>query len=175
MSECLHFEDLHVGDRWLSRARTITETDIVSFAALTGDFDPLHVDHEYARRSPFGRPIAHGLLGLSFLAGLSSNAPAVRTSALLLIRDWEFLQPAFVGDTVHVVTEVTGLQLTSRRHGRVTWVRQLVNQKGDVVQKGVLETLVQTRAGDASRRDDSASTTLPLPPHSRTQPVTPDR
>ena len=151
MTAPLTFEELQIGDCWRSRGRTITETDVVNFANLTGDYDPLHVDHHYASRTPFGRPVAHGLLGMSLLAGLSSNCPAVHTDAFLAVRQWEFLLPAFIGDTVYAVTQVVDLQCTSRRHGRVTWVRQLINQKDDVVQRGVFETLVATSLGALSQ------------------------
>ena len=140
--EPLFLDDLTVGDCWTSRARTITETDIVNFACLTGDFDPLHVDHEHAGRSHFGRPVAHGLLGLSFLAGLSSNAPAVHSVAFVSIREWEFHQPVFVGNTVHVVTEVLSVGRQNGRRGHVTWSRKLINQDGTVVQSGTFETIV---------------------------------
>lgn len=156
MSEPLHFEELRVGDCWRSRARTITETDIVNFAGITGDFDPLHVDHEAAAASPFGRPIAHGLLGLSFVAGLSSYYPSVQTAAFIAIRNWEFMLPLFVGDTVHVVNSIIEIEASGRRHGRVVWERRLVNQKDEVVQKGTLETLVATRKGRLRRRDEAA-------------------
>jgi len=162
MGESLNFEQLQVGDRWESLARTITETDVVQFAGLTGDYDPLHVDHEFARQSPFGKPIAHGLLGLSMLAGLSSNCPSVRTAAFLCIRDWEFVRPAFIGDTVHVITEVIELHRSGRRHGRVVWQRQLLNQSGEIVQCGVFETLVSA-AKTAKRRPDPPNLATPTP------------
>ena len=142
MSDALYFDDLSVGDRWESRARTITDADVTNFAGLSGDFDPLHVDHEFAKQSHFGRPVAHGLLGLAFLAGLSSTCPTVRTDAFTAIRDWEFRLPVFPGDTVHVDTVVLELSVTSRRRGRVLWQRSLVNQNGEVVQAGVFETVV---------------------------------
>lgn len=159
--ELLSFEQLRIGDRWQSRARTITESDVVHFAGLTGDYDPLHVDHEFARQSPFGKPIAHGLLGLSILAGLSSNCPAVRTAAFLGIREWEFVRPTYIGDTVHAITEVVDLQRSGRRRGRVIWRRQLLNQSGDVVQSGILETLVN--AADTSNRRDAPTPAAPAP------------
>ena len=147
MSEILCFDDLRKSDRWTSPARTITEADIVNFACHTGDFDPLHVDHEFAKQSMYRRPIAHGLLGLSFLAGLSSRSPAMCNLAFVGIRDWHFLRPLYVGDTVSVVTVVEELQPQGRRSGRVLWRRQLLNQDNAVVQEGILETLVATRAG----------------------------
>src|SRR5207249_9745743 len=75
----LGFHDLAPGDAWESPGRTVTEADVVAFAGLSGDFNPIHVDHEAARRGPFGRPLAHGLLGLAMASGLASHAPAVAT------------------------------------------------------------------------------------------------
>ena len=160
MSEILCFEDLRKGDRWTSPARTITEADIVNFACHTGDFDPLHVDHEFAKQSMCRRPIAHGLLGLSFLAGLSSRSPAMCNLAFVGIRDWHFVRPLYVGDTVSVVTVVEELQPQGRRSGRVLWRRQLLNQDNAVVQEGILETLVATRAGQI-RLDSSEKKQAP--------------
>ena len=145
MNEPLHFEDLQIGDNWTSRSRTITETDVVNFAGLSGDYDPLHMDHEYAQQTPFGKPIAHGLLGLAWVAGLSSQAPAVNTLAFVALKDWRFLAPAYIGDTVHAVTEVSELHPNGRRSGRVIWRRKLINSRGDVLQAGMFETLVNLK------------------------------
>lgn len=147
----LHFEELQVGNSWKSHARTITETDVVNFACLTGDFDPLHVDHESAAKTPFGRPVAHGLLGLAYLAGLGTNAPNVHTVAFLGIEAWRFQKPIFVGDTIHVVTRVDAVAPFGRRSGRVTWHRELVNQDGEVVQSGTFETAVATEVCEPLR------------------------
>lgn len=156
MSGVLHFDELTVGDCWTSRSRTITETDVVNFAGMTGDYDPLHVDHEFAASSPFGRPIAHGLLGLSFVAGLCSQSPAVNTLAFVSIRQWEFLAPAYIGDTVHATTEVIGKEDNGRRTGRVIWQRRLINQNGEVIQAGILETLVAHRERKRIRPEQDA-------------------
>ena len=151
----LFFEDLKIGDHWESRARTVTESDIVNFACITGDFDPLHVDHEFAKQGPFRKPIAHGLLGISLVAGLGSNFPAVNTLAFIAVRGWAFLRPIYVGETVHVVNEVESLQPKGRRGGQVIWKRQLLNHAGEVLQSGQFETLVARRptkgpGGDAA-------------------------
>jgi acyl dehydratase len=144
--EPLYFNDVEVGDSWKSAARTVTETDVVNFAGMTGDYNPLHVDHEHARTTPFRKPIAHGLLGLSLVAGLGSHSPYMRTAALVRIRDWSFLKPIYIGDTVHVRTELLAKELQGRgRRGLIAWKRQLVNQAGQVVQEGITETLVETR------------------------------
>ena len=75
----LYMDDVDAGQTWSSPARTITEADIVNFAGISGDFNPIHVDHEYARSTPFAKPIAHGLLVVSIASGLSLNSPPVRT------------------------------------------------------------------------------------------------
>jgi acyl dehydratase len=146
----LYFDDIAIGDSWESPARTVTEADVVNFAGITGDYNPLHVDHEFVKHTPFGRPIAHGLLGLSFSAGLGSHCPWVRTAAFVRICEWKFLKPIHIGDTIRVRTEVISKEVKGRgRRGSVMWKRQLVNQSGDVVQEGITETLVEVhRAND---------------------------
>ena len=143
MDAALAFEDVNLGDVWHSPSRTITETDVVNFAGMTGDYNSLHVDHEFARNTPFGKPIAHGLLGLSFVAGLGCFSPWVQVAAFVRIVDWKFARPLYIGDTVRVRTEVIGKQQRGRRHGLVTWRRELINQTGDTVQQGRFETLVR--------------------------------
>ena len=143
----LGFDDLAPGDEWLSPARTVTEADVVAFAGLSGDFNPIHVDHEAARDGPFGRPLAHGLLGLAMVSGLASHAPRVATLALLGIDHWSFLAPIAFGDTVHVLSRVEAVEPQSRgRRGVVTWHRRLINQHGETVQEGQTRTLIARRA-----------------------------
>jgi acyl dehydratase len=155
MSEGLFFEDISVGDTWKSSSRTVTETDVVMFASLTGDFNPLHVDHMFARQKPFGRPIAHGLLGVAWVAGLGSHYPLVRTEAFVAIRDWQFLKPLFIGDTVHVRTEAMEKRDSSKRRGTVVWKRQLVRDDGEPLQVGHFESLVAKRSVRSDRSDRS--------------------
>lgn len=138
----LFFEDLQIGDDWYSESRKIASQDVVEFADLTGDHDPLHSQEA---DSPFGGQVAHGLLGLSIMAGLSSMDPSVRTLALVKISDWDFQHPIYPGDTVTAITEVAALEPYGRRAGRVTWHRRLVNQNGVTVQSGTLVTLVAAR------------------------------
>ncbi len=138
-------EDLHVGQVWESPSRTITSEDVEQFSALTGDFDPLHKG-ELAKASPFGRPVAHGLLGLSVLAGLSTEHPRAATLALVGISDWQFENPIFFGEVVHVVTKVTAIQPHGRRAGRVTWLRTLVSDDGRTLQQGCFVTLVASQS-----------------------------
>jgi 3-hydroxybutyryl-CoA dehydratase len=152
----LFFDDVEVGQEWESLARTITETDIVQYAGLSGDFNPIHIDHEFAKTTPFGRPIAHGLLVLAISSGLGTLAPPVRTLAFLALREWHFRAPVFIGDTIRLRTKVLKKEERARgRRGVVTWQRQVVNQEGNVVQEGITETLVEGRAN--LRTDQPAS------------------
>lgn len=148
----LFYDDLSVGDRWVSPSRQVTEADVAQFADLTGDYDPLHVDEEFAKQTPFRQPIAHGLLGLSLVAGVGSESPNVETVAFLGVQDWKFSKPIFFDDSVHVVTTVKMLQSNGRRRGHVTWHRQLVNQDGIVVQEGILLSLVARRSASLHRQ-----------------------
>jgi len=141
----LGFSDLCVGDEWESPSRTITEADVVAFAGISGDFNPIHMDHETARTGAFGQPVAHGLLGLSIVSGLSSHAPRVDTMAFLAILEWKFLHPIAFGDTIRVISRVVALEPRSRgRRGVVTWERVLINQHDKIVQQGLTQTLVRT-------------------------------
>jgi acyl dehydratase len=143
----LYFDDIEVGQEWRSLGRTITEADIVNFAGLSGDFNPIHIDHQFARTTPFRRPIAHGLLVFSVGSGLGLYAPPMRTLAILSVREWHFREPVFPGDTIHVVSKVLEKQPRGRgRRGQVTWQRQIFNQDGKLIMEGVTLTLVEGRA-----------------------------
>jgi acyl dehydratase len=142
----LAFDDLIVGDEWESPARTVTETDVVLFAGLSGDFNPLHSNHILSEKGPFGRPVAHGLLGLAIATGLISHAPRVDTLAFLAILEWQFLLPIGIGDTIKVVSRVEAIEPQARgRRALVTWSRRLINQHEQVVQQGCTQTLVRGR------------------------------
>src|SRR5712692_4238747 len=95
----LYFDDVEVGQEWQSPGRTVTQADIVNFAGLSGDFNPIHVDHEFAKTTPFHQPIAHGLLVLSITSGLGLNSPPMRTLAFLSMREWHFRGAVFIDDT----------------------------------------------------------------------------
>jgi acyl dehydratase len=157
----LYMEDMRIGDRWLSPWREITADDVADFARLTGDHDPLH--SEESASSPFGVPVAHGLLGLSVLAGLSTEHPRVATLALVGIADWQFEAPVYFGDAVQVVTEIETIEKHGRRAGRITWVRKLVNQNGGIVQQGRFVSLVATRARARHLSDAALSQRGTLP------------
>lgn len=152
----LTFDDLDIGDEWESARRTVTETDVVLFAGLSGDFNPLHVDHQSAAESPFGRPVAHGLLGMAIATGLFSQAPRVDTLAFLAILEWSFHNPIGFGDTIHGLSTVESLSPSANgRRGVVTWRRRIFNQDGRLVQEGRTQTLVRARPRAAVPNDDA--------------------
>src|SRR5262249_38136825 len=138
---------------WESPARTVTRADIAEFARLSGDFNPIHVDDEFAQMTPFRRPIAHGLLTLSIGSGLGTENPPMRTIAVLQIREWQFKDPVFPGDAIRVRSKVLHKELRGRgKRGEITWQRTILNQEDRVVQEGISVTLVECRRPP---RDDS--------------------
>ncbi len=150
----LFFDDVQVGQEWESLSRTVTETDIVNFAGLSGDFNPIHIDHEFAKTTIFRQPIAHGLLVFSMGSGLGLMFPPMRTLAFMGIKDWQFREPVMVGDTIHVRAKIIDKEERSRgRRGVVTWHRAIVNQNGKIVQEGITVTLVDGRANKRSSDD----------------------
>ncbi|HTU23106.1 MAG TPA: MaoC/PaaZ C-terminal domain-containing protein [Gemmataceae bacterium] len=161
----LFFDDVEVGQEWESLGRTITETDIVNFAGLSGDFNPIHIDHEFAASTPFRKPIAHGLLVFSMSSGLGLYSPPMRTLAFLSIREWHFRGPVFIGDTLRAVSKVLNKEIRGRgRRGEITWQRQIINQHRKIVQEGVTVTLVEGRAGrNDSRPPTEAAAESPAP------------
>ena len=151
----LYFDDVEVGQEWETQGRTVTEADIVNFAGLSGDFNPIHVDHEFAESTPFRRPIAHGLLIQAISSGLGVSVPPMRTLALTMMKEWHFRGPVFIGDTIRVRSRILDKESRSRgRRGVVTWHRQIINQEGKVVQEGISVTVVEGRRMPASGDGD---------------------
>ena len=123
------FEELAEGTPFRTRARTVTESDIVAFAALTGDWHPQHADAEWAARSAFGQRIAHGMLVVSVAAGLVPFDPE-RVIALRRIRDVVFRRPVRIGDTIHVEGRIAALRPATDDAGLVTVAIDVVRQDG---------------------------------------------
>jgi acyl dehydratase len=133
-----YFEEMSVGDVYVTGARTITNTDIVNFACLSGDFNDVHTNWEYASQTPFGEPIAHGPLIYSIAAGLvyASGLNDGTLIALLGINDWKMIAPVKHGDTIRVELEVVRVKPTSKPgRGVVTFQRRIRNQRNEVVQE----------------------------------------
>jgi 3-hydroxybutyryl-CoA dehydratase len=144
----LYFDDIEAGQEFESLGRTITEADIVNFAGVSGDFNPIHMDHDFAKTTLFRRPIAHGLLIFSIGSGLTINSPPMRTLAFLSIQEWHFRGPIYIGDTIKVKTKVLAKEPRGRgRRGIITWQRQIFNQEAKLTQEGVTLTMVEGRGG----------------------------
>ena len=143
----LYFEEFEIGGEQISPARTITETDVVMFAALSGDYTQLHTDEEFARKTPYGRRIAHGLLLLSIASGLAARLGFIEGTAIAFRElSWKFSLPVFMGDTVHVKAVCKELKAMARLGGGlVIFDVCVVNQDGKTVQRGDWHVLVAGR------------------------------
>lgn len=144
----LYWEEVEVGAEYVSPGRTVTEADIVAFAGLSGDYSVLHTDEEFMKGTAFGHRIAHGLLGLAIQSGLAQRGIAVQPATIAFLGlTWRFEKPIFIGDTIHVRVRVAEKRETSRPdRGIVTWEREVVNQRGEVVQRGTTMNMIQRRA-----------------------------
>jgi acyl dehydratase len=141
-----HFEEIEVGEEYESPGRTVTETDIVIFAGLSGDYNILHTDAEFMKQSIFGERIAHGLLGLSIQAGLFTRATLPYATIALTSLRWKFKGPIKIGDTIRVRARVSGKKETSKPdRGIVTLERRVLNQRDEVVQEGETDLMVERR------------------------------
>ncbi len=144
----LYFEDFSVGLRIITPGRTITESDIVSFAGLTGDYNLIHTDAVYSATSPFGQRVAHGLLGLSIASGLGTRTGVLEGTVMAFreINEWKFVRPVFIGDTIHAVMEVGETKPMPRiGGGAVRLTVEVINQRDEVVMKGIWTVLVLSR------------------------------
>lgn len=131
-----------------TRGRTITESDLVQFAALTGDWHPQHADATWAQEGPFGERIAHGMLVLSYAIGLAPIDPE-RVIALRRVRDVTFKRPVRLGDTIRVEGSVAERKPIDDASELAVWTWSVVNQHGRTVLRATIEA-VQRRDADAS-------------------------
>ena len=144
----LCFEEFEIGQSVTSVGRTITETDVVNFAALSGDWTQIHTDAEFAANHPFGQRVAHGLLLVSIASGLAARLGFIEGTALALreIAEWKFSLPIFIGDTIHMrATVVETKPMRRLGGGLVTLKVEILNQKEEVVQRGMWGVLVKSR------------------------------
>jgi acyl dehydratase len=135
-----HFDELHEGERFSTRGRTITEADVVMFASLSGDMHPQHVDADWSAGSRFGERIAHGMLVVSYAVGLMPFDPE-RVVALRRVSDVVFKQPARIGDTIRVEGEIADRRELDAEHGLVTCRWRILNQRGKLVTRATVEVV----------------------------------
>ncbi|MBN1286620.1 MAG: dehydratase [Anaerolineae bacterium] len=148
----LYFEDFEIGQKIISRGRTITEAEIANFAGVSGDFNPMHTDAEYMEGHMLGRRVAHGLLGLAVASGLAYQIGIIDGTVLAFreVDDWKFSLPVYIGDTIHVEMEVTELQPMARLGGgNVSLKMRVLNQAGKMCQRGVLKLLIASRPAES--------------------------
>ena len=144
----LYFEEFSVGQKITSVARTVAESDIMTFAGLTGDYNQIHTDAEFAKGTQFGQRIAHGLLGLSIAVGLLMRTGVLEGTAIAFreIVEWKFIKPIFIGDTIHVEMEAKELKAMPRAGGGLAMiVMEVKNQKGETLMRGTLTVLVASK------------------------------
>lgn len=134
------FERLEPGDRFTSRGRTVTESDVHAFGAQTGDLHPQHMDADWAAHSAFGERIAHGMLVLSYAVGLVGFDPD-KVLALRRVSDAVFKRPVRLGDSIHVEGAVLELREVSAEAGLVTLQMKILNQHGQTVCRAKVEAL----------------------------------
>jgi len=137
-SRGLYWEDFEVGQTLVTPKRTITSTDIVNFACLSGDFNEVHTNWEYAKTTPFGEPIAHGPLVYSIMGGLqyASGVNDGTLLALLQVDKWRMLGPVKHGDTLHMESTVIEKKETSKPdRGTVKFQRRFMKHDGTAVQE----------------------------------------
>lgn len=141
-----YFEDLSPGDSFVTPARTVTEADIVLYAGLSGDHNPIHTDYELCAKTPFGRPIAHGLLTVSILQGLLERTGVQEGTivALRRITNMEFDHPVFAGDTLHGEIRVVAKE-ERKSTGLVQFEAQAVNQRQETVVRMSYEIVLRRR------------------------------
>ena len=146
----LYFEEFEEGVTLVTRARTITEADIVQFAGLTGDYNPMHTDEEYAKSSFMGQRVAHGMLTLSYAVGLAYQLGVLEKTTLAFRElEMKFSIPVLIGDTIHGQFKVTEKKEAKRLGGgTVKLETRIINQDGKAVQKGTLTLLMMSKPTD---------------------------
>jgi len=145
----LYYEDFEVGVPHITAARTITEADVVTFAGLSGDFNPLHTDEELGKKTPFGGRIAHGVLTLAVATGLTNQLAIYEGTTIALTElTIRFTGAVKFGDTIHVV--LTPREKTEHKkpdRGFVVFDLDVRNQRDESVLSGSWTCLQRRRAG----------------------------
>ena len=143
-----YFEEFGVGQRIVTAGRTVTEADVVGFAGLTGDYNQIHTDAEFARNTLYAQRVAHGLLGLSIASGLAVQTGVMEGTVLAFreVNEWKFSRPVFLGDTLHAELEVVSTKaIPLLGVGSVELRVSVNNQKDETVMAGRWTVLMQGR------------------------------
>lgn len=149
MSHTLYFEDFTLGQVFESTGRTVTEADLTMFSMLSGDWNPIHADAEFASGTRYGQRVVHGALGIAMATGMLHQIGVFERSAVAMmsLREWRFVAPILIGQTLRLRMEITAIEAgSSPRTGRIDRRLQLLDQTGTVIQEGVTDVLVLKRA-----------------------------
>ncbi len=144
------FEEFEIGQSVISPGRTITESDIVSFAGVSGDYTQIHTDAEFSAKTAFGKRVAHGLLILSIASGLATRTGVLEGTVIAFreITDWKFTLPVFIGDTIHAELKIIETRPIPRLKGGTVIIEIAVkNQRDEVTMKGAWNVLVASKPG----------------------------
>jgi 3-hydroxybutyryl-CoA dehydratase len=149
MRRGLWFEEFSEGMSTESRGRTITETDIVNFAGISGDFNPMHTDAEYVKNTDYKVRVAHGALVFSIATGLTYQQGFMEGTVMAFTNfEMKLREPVFIGDTIRVVTTVTKRRaMPSAGGGFVTFDIKVLNQASKIVQKGEWTVMIRSDPG----------------------------
>jgi len=143
-----YFEEFVVGEKVATEKRTITEADIMDFAKLSGDDNRIHTDPEFSKTTPFGQQVAHGLLGLSIASGLSWQTGLMDGTVIAFreVKDWKFVKPVFIGDTIYNELETMEVKALPRiGGGSVTIKMEVKNQNDEVCHRGIWVVLIMSK------------------------------
>jgi acyl dehydratase len=144
----LYFEEFSVGQSVKTLSRTVSEDAIFSFAGLTGDYNQIHTDAEFAKTTQFGQRVAHGLLGLSIATGLIMRTGLLEGTVLAFreIQDWKFIKPIYIGDTIHALLTVAETKALPRiGAGALIASVEVRSQTDETLQRGTLNLLVLSK------------------------------
>jgi len=144
----LYFEEFTVGQKMVTEKRTITENDIMTFAALSGDDNRIHTDPEFSKATQFGRQIAHGMLGLSIASGLAWQTGILDGTVIAFreVNDWKFVKPVFIDDSIYVELETKETKALPRiGGGSVAISLEVKNQSDEVCHRGSWTVLMMSK------------------------------
>ena len=144
----LYFEEFSVGQKIMTEKRTVTDKDIMTFAELTGDNNRIHTDEAFSKAGPFGKRIAHGLLGLSIASGLAWQMGILDGTVIAFreVNEWKFIKPIFIDDAMHAELNITETKALPRiGAGSVVISVELKNQNEEVCMRGSWTMLVMSK------------------------------
>jgi acyl dehydratase len=146
-----YFEDLNVGLKLVSAGRTITEADIVMFAGLSGDYNPIHTNEEWAKNNQFKRRVAHGMLTASIASGLVFRLGFLDGTGMAhLGTTMKFMAPVFAGDTIHIELEILSKKEVDQRRGIFTAKMDVVNQGNIIVETEQITIMIARKKRDSA-------------------------